>query len=50
MPALILINPNLCSTINTIFNISNNLANSTDWPNWYEGNEFKAIRDSQRSN
>ena len=37
-------------TVNTIFNISNDLANSTDWPNWYEGNEFKAIRDSQRSN
>jgi len=37
-------------TVNTIFNISNDLANSSDWPNWYEGNEFKAIRDSQRSN
>ncbi len=37
-------------TVNTIFNISNDLANSTDWPNWYEGNEFKAIRDRQRSN
>lgn len=22
------------------------LANSRDWPNWYEGNEFRAIRDS----
>jgi len=37
-------------TVNTILNISNDLANSSDWPNWYEGNEFKAIRDSQRSN
>lgn len=22
------------------------IANSEDWPNWYEGNEFKAIRDA----
>ena len=27
------------------------LANSTSWPNWYEGNEFKNIRDlSRKSN
>ena len=27
------------------------LANSTSWPNWYEGNEFKSIRDlSRKSN
>ena len=25
------------------------LANSTDWPNWYEGNEFRALRDAQRA-
>ena len=24
------------------------LADSTRWPNWYEGNEFRAIRDAQR--
>ena len=24
------------------------LANSTSWPNWYEGNEFKSIRDQSR--
>ena len=35
-------------TVNTIFNISNDLANSSDWPNWYEGNEFKSIRDASR--
>lgn len=27
------------------FNIGNELANSNAWPNWYEGNEFKAVRD-----
>ena len=36
-------------TINTIFNISVNLSNSDDWPNWYEGNEFRAIRDAQQA-
>ena len=36
-------------TINTIFNISYALSNSNDWPNWYEGNEFRAIRDKQLS-
>lgn len=25
------------------------IANSTDWPNWYEGNEFRAIRDKSLS-
>ena len=40
----------LNQSIDTIFNISNELANSTKWPNWYEGNEFKAIRDASRIN
>lgn len=26
-----------------------NLADSEDWPNWYEGNEFRALRDEQRA-
>jgi len=25
------------------------IANSDDWPNWYEGNEFRALRDAQRA-
>ena len=40
----------LNQSIDTIFNISNELANSRKWPNWYEGNEFKAIRDASRIN
>ena len=36
-------------TIHTIFNISYALSNSNDWPNWYEGNEFRLIRDKQLS-
>ena len=35
--------------INTIFSISLQLANSNTWPNWYENNEFRAIRDFQLS-
>ena len=34
-------------TINTLFNISFELSNSNDWPNWYEGNEFRSLRDAQ---
>ena len=29
--------------------VVNRLANSADWPNWYDGNEFKALRDAQRA-
>ena len=29
--------------------VGSRLANSTDWPNWFEGNEFRALRDAQRS-
>ena len=29
------------------FNVGSTLANSDDWPNWYEGNEFRALRDAQ---
>ncbi len=25
------------------------IAYSNDWPNWYEGNEFRALRDAQRA-
>lgn len=28
------------------FNIGNRLANSNEWPQWYEGNEFRAIREA----
>ena len=39
----------LNQSIDAIFNISNELANTSQWPNWYEGNEFKSIRDASRS-
>ena len=35
--------------IRLYFEIATRLANSTDFPEWFEGNEFKAIRDSSSS-
>ncbi len=35
--------------VTLFFNVGSRIANSDDWPNWYEGNEFRAIRDAQRS-
>jgi len=29
------------------YEVGSRLANSGDWPNWYEGNEFRALRDEQ---
>ena len=39
----------LNQSIDVIFNISNELANNSQWPNWYEGNEFKSTRDVSRA-
>lgn len=30
------------------YEVVRRFANSADWPNWYDGNEFKAARDAQR--
>ena len=30
------------------YEVGSRLANSNYWPNWYEGNEFRALRDEQR--
>ncbi len=40
----------LNQSIDVIYNISSQLANTSDWPNWYEGNEFRGIRDQSRAN
>ena len=39
----------LNQSIDVIFSIGNKLANNSQWPNWYEGNEFKSIRDASRA-
>ena len=31
-----------------LYKVGSRLANSSVWPNWYEGNEFRALRDAQR--
>jgi Zn-dependent M28 family amino/carboxypeptidase len=31
------------------YEIVNRFANNGEWPNWYDGNEFKALRDKQRA-
>jgi Zn-dependent M28 family amino/carboxypeptidase len=33
------------SDLEVLYAVGNRLASSNDWPNWYEGNEFRAIRD-----
>jgi Zn-dependent M28 family amino/carboxypeptidase len=39
----------LNQSIDAIFDVSNKLANTSQWPNWYEGNELKAVRDLSRA-
>lgn len=36
--------------VTLLYNVGARLANSDIWPNWYEGNEFRALRDAQRGN
>lgn len=33
-----------------LFELGYGIADSDDWPNWYDGNEFRALRDEQRGN
>ncbi|WP_417478308.1 M28 family metallopeptidase [Maricaulis sp.] len=35
--------------VTLLYNVGARLANSDAWPNWYEGNEFRALRDAQRT-
>jgi hypothetical protein len=30
-----------------LYQVGEGIANSTTWPNWYPGNEFRAIRDKE---
>jgi Zn-dependent M28 family amino/carboxypeptidase len=39
----------LVQDIELWFGIGLTLADNEDWPNWYDGNEFRAIRDASRS-
>jgi Zn-dependent M28 family amino/carboxypeptidase len=33
------------SDLDVLYALGDELANSNDWPNWYDGNEFRGIRD-----
>jgi Zn-dependent M28 family amino/carboxypeptidase len=33
--------------LKALYQVGESLANSTAWPNWYPGNEFRAIRDKE---
>ena len=35
--------------LRTFYDIGRDLANRRDWPNWYQGDEFRAIRDRSRA-
>jgi Zn-dependent M28 family amino/carboxypeptidase len=35
--------------LSIVFEIGRRLANTDEWPNWAEGNEFRAARDAQRA-
>lgn len=36
-------------TVEVLYETGAAIAYSDDWPNWYDGNEFRALRDAQRS-
>ena len=38
----------MLETVTLLYNVGARMANSEAWPNWYEGNEFRALRDAQR--
>jgi len=38
----------LAQDLTLLFEVGHTLADSGDWPNWTEGNEFRAARDAQR--
>lgn len=39
----------MTQAMNVLANTGAELAYSDEWPNWYEGNEFRALRDAQRA-
>lgn len=37
----------MLDTVEILYEVGATIAYSDDWPNWYEGNEFRALRDAQ---
>ena len=38
----------MSDTVGILYDVGATLAYGDDWPNWYEGNEFRALRDKMR--
>jgi Zn-dependent M28 family amino/carboxypeptidase len=36
----------IAETTEILFDVGDLLAQSEEWPNWYEGNEFRSLRDA----
>ena len=39
----------MAADVNVDYEVINRFANNGEWPNWYDKNEFKAIRDASRA-
>ncbi len=39
----------MAQSMNILYEVGARIANSSDWPNWRDGNEFRAIRDASRA-
>ncbi len=39
----------MAEDVNVDYEVIKRFANNGEWPNWYDGNEFKALRDAQRA-
>ena len=39
----------MAQDVRLFFEVGRRLANSHEWPNWREGNEFRPIRDASRA-
>jgi len=40
----------IVADLDVLYTVGDQIANSDSWPNWYDGNEFRAIRDKQMAN
>lgn len=39
----------MVQTFEILYEVGAAMAYSDEWPNWYDGNEFRALRDEQRA-
>jgi Zn-dependent M28 family amino/carboxypeptidase len=37
----------IVADLNVLYTVGDQIANSDTWPDWYEGNEFRTIRDKE---